>query len=448
MQVNRRTFIGGSAALAAVPVLPAGAAGSPATHRRRAPVAPIGRGGTPTAPSAVFDLARRISDGEALCFLDLAAFDQNLAQVLGVARRNGWAVRPALKSFQSPRFIAYCLQQLPEPRGMVFHLRTVDPILERAPAGTDLMLGYPPSFGELERFLATPPPKKAKPGHRTRILVDSIELLQRVIELAPTSRRGPRTEVALQLESGFFLSGFRDAGELRPALELLRKARDRVQLTAVMCYDGHAASQDEGAVRRVAVADAKRRFARWNEQLRAEAADLTDLSTLVRNGPASSTYRIWDGDPSPNEVSPGACLLFHGYITNDGQDNEGYAPTLLHTAPVCRLGGAPVVPITGEVRYSDKESVAVKGGAWPTNSGTVDQIVFPTGLEEDELSGGRGNNQSNFLMPPGLLERGDHLVLRPKHAGDGIDYFDTLVAIREGQVKRVWPTFRRPGATA
>lgn len=447
MHVSRRRFIQGGDALAAVPTRTDGSAQAAARTGRPAAV-PIGRGGRPTEPGAVFDLARRIGQGEALCFVDLAAFDHNLEQVLGVARRNGSAVRPALKSFESPRFVAYCLQQLPQPRGMVFHLRTVDAILERAPAGTDLMLGYPPSSGELARFLGTAPPRRAKRGHRVRILVDSLELLQRVVDLAPTSRRGPRTEVALQLESGFYLSGFRTADELRPALDLLRKARDRVELTAVLCYDGHAASQDEGSLRRVVVADAKKRFAAWNDQLRAEAADVADLATLVRNGPASSTYRIWDGDPSPNEISPGACLQFHGYITNDGQDNDGYVPTLLHAAPVCRLGGTPVVPITGEVRYSDKESVAVKGGAWPNNAGTVDQVVFPGGLEEDELSGGRGNNQSSFLMPPGLLKRGDYIVLRPKHAGDAIDYFDTLVAIREGEVKRVWPTFRRPGAAA
>lgn len=445
MQVSRRRFL--AAAAAAPVVVGSGPRSAEVYARRRAPVAPIGSGGRPTEPSAVFDLARRTGAGEALCLLDLAAFDHNLEQVLSVARGNDWAVRPALKSFQSPRFVAYCLQRLPQPRGMVFHLRTVDPILERAPAKTDLMLGYPPSTSELERFLGTAPPRRAKRGHRTRILVDSLELLQRVVDLAPSSRRG-MPEVALQLESGFYLSGFRTADELRPALELLRRSRDRVRLTAVMCYDGHAASQDEGSVRRVAVADAQRRFAAWNAQLRAEAGDVCDLATLVRNGPASSTYRIWNGSKEPNEISPGCCLLYHGYITADGQDNAGYLPTLLHAAPVCRLGGAPVVPLTGEVRYSDKESVAVKGGAWPNNSGALDDVVFPAGLEEDELSGGRGNNQSNFLMPPGLLKRGDYVVLRPRHAGDAIDYFDTVVAIREGTVRRVWPTFRRPGAPA
>jgi len=43
------------------------------------------------------------------------------------------------------------------------------------------------------------------------------------------------------------------------------------------------------------------------------------------------------------------------------------------------------------------------------------------------------------------LKRGDYIVFRPKHAGDGIDHFDALVVVREGLVKCVWPTTSRPG---
>ena len=173
--LDRRRFLAAGAAVAgaaaAAPIAEADAARKRRRKRRprrkkpaappARPLPPIGSGGRPTPPAKLAELASAVGGGEALTFLDLAAFDANLAIAANVARAEGWAIRPALKSFQSPQFIAYALERLPEPRGLVFHLRAVDDILAAAPAGTDLMLGYPPSLHELERFLATPPPRKA-----------------------------------------------------------------------------------------------------------------------------------------------------------------------------------------------------------------------------------------------------------------------------------------------
>ena len=451
--LDRRAFLGAAAAGAAGAAVAAGpiSEADAAKRKRRKrkprrkkkpaapparPLPPIGEGGTPTTPAALAAIAARSAQGDAVTFLDLAAFDANLAVVSEVARAEGWAIRPALKSFESPAFIGYALGRLPEPRGMVFHLRGVDEVLAEAPAGTDLMMGYPPSPPELERFLAARPPSKP---HRVRILVDSLELLEHAIRLAPSAKRP--FEVALQLESGFELSGLRTPAELDAALGRLRASG--LPLTAIVCYDGHAAFNPERAFRQTVKDDAQKRFAAWIAQLRAAGVD-TDR--LVRNGPASSTYKLWRGAKEPNEISPGAALLFHGYITEDGHDNEGLQPTLHHAAPVHRIG-PPYVPITGapDPQAQGRDGVSIKGGAWPNNSGSLASPVHPPGLENDELSGGGGNNQSNFYAPKGALKRGDYVVLRPKHAGDAIDYFDALAAVRDGSVRRVWPTVRRPG---
>lgn len=441
--LSRRELLASGAATAAAAALPGGAAAELARESANRPRPPIGRGGAPTSPATLARVARRIGRGDALTFLDLAAFDNNFRHIVSFAKEQNWAVRPALKSFQSPGFIAYTLRRLPQPRGMVFHLRAVDPILRAAPPGTDLMMGYPPSGPELAHFLRTRPPRGA-PRHRVRILVDSLELLRELARQAKTSRRPLPIEVALQLESGFYLSGLQTPAELREALRILRANRRRLKLTAVMCYDGHAAAQPPQAFRQVVVDDTRRRFQAWLDQLSAEGKGLYDRRTLVRNGPASSTYRLWAGSPQPNEISPGAGLLFHGYITEDGHDNAGLEPTLHHAAPVHRLAGPPRIPITGTPQPSDKESVSCKGGAWPNNSGSPAAVVHPPGLEEDELSGGRGNNQSNFLAPKGVLRRGDYIVFRPKHAGDAIDYFGGVAAIRNGRVRRYWQTLPRP----
>jgi hypothetical protein len=79
----------------------------------------------------------------------------------------------------------------------------------------------------------------------------------------------------------------------------------------------------------------------------------------------------------------------------------------------------PYVPITSvpDPQARGRDGVSIKGGAWPNNSGSLASPVHPPGLENDELSGGGGNNQSSFYAPKGSLKRGDYVVLRPKHAG-------------------------------
>lgn len=455
--LTRRGLIAGSAAAGVVAALPgtAGAAAKrkpkrcapvkrkPASTAVPAPEGPIGTRGRVTPLPELARIAGEENAGErALCLLDLAAFDANWDNVFGFATAQGWAVRPALKSFQSAAFAAYALGKLPQPRGMVFHLATVDPILAAAPPNTDLLMGYPPSLAELRAFLATPAP--ATP-HRLRILVDSIELLTELARLARDARRPLPLEVALQLESGFFLSGFDTPEALREALAILRRERERLKLTAVVVYDGHAAFNGAKPFRQAVVADTQRRWAAWMAQLAAEGSDLYDARTLVRNGPASSTYRLWAGSPLPSEVTPGAALFFHGYITGDGYENQTLVPTIHHAAAVHRISSPARVPITGAPQSGDSEAVATKGGAWPTSSGTPDAVVFPTGLEPDDLHGGRGNNQAHYLAPKGALRRGDYVISRPKHAGDAFDHFDEILAIREGRVVRRWKTISRPG---
>ena len=118
LAISRRRLIASSvtaaAGVAAGPVtLPVPALGAPA----RQPV-PIGAGGTPMTMAQLAAMARRLGGGYPILFCDLAAVDQIMATVTGFARRQGWAVRPALKTFRSPEFVAYLLRRLPEPRGL------------------------------------------------------------------------------------------------------------------------------------------------------------------------------------------------------------------------------------------------------------------------------------------------------------------------------------------
>jgi len=457
MEATRRgLLLGGAAAAAALPLAGLIDAEADAAQRRRRrkkkrprkrtpaarPLPPIGSGGALTPPSRLAQLAREVGDGEDVLFCDLAAVDRNLAVVTGFARSQGWDVRPALKSFQSPPLAAYLLERLPRPRGLVFQLRLVDEILGAAPEGTDLLQAYPPAIPELARYLATPRPR-APQRHRVRILVDSLPLLTELARLAPASKRGLPIDVVLQLEAGLELSGFRTPEELRAALDLLRRHRDTLRLTGFLAYDGHGTFRPDAAYRQRVADDARRRQAAWNAQLRAEAGDLIDPRDFIRNGPGSSTYQRHAGNPEITEVSPGVALVPHGYVTQDGFDNAGLVPVLHNAACVHRVA-VPTVPLVSapDPQGGGRDNVSCKGGGGNTP-------VFPAGLEPDTLSGNNGGyNQGHYYAPKGALRRGDHIVFRAREAGPTTDAHGALVAVREGMIRRVWPTQGRPGSAA
>lgn len=431
--LNRRQLFGtaalAGAAATAGPVIP------PATARPRAQSS-IGTGGTPTELTALAWLAARVGRGEPLVFCDLAAVDQNTRVILDWARQNDMAVRPALKAFQSPGLCAYILRQLPEPRGLLFHLRQAEEILAAAPPGTDLLMGYPPTVGQLEHYLGTGPPRRTI-RHKLRLLVDSVPLLERLAHLARNTRRSLPLDVAIEFDSGMGRGGVKSEAELTEVLRLLRANRRRLRLGATLCYDGHATLDGAQAYRRLVAQTSRERYRTYLDQLAEEGAGLYDDATLIRNGPASSNYRNWAGSTEANEISPGSAFLFAGYL--EAFDHDGLAPAITQASPVMRkTSDHPSVPYTQTTfPGAAQEEVVIEAGPWAGST-----IVRPGGMRTDRLSGGG----FALVAPKGAVELGDYVLMRPAQTGDGIDPFGTITAIREGQVVRRWPTLAHWGA--
>ncbi len=295
--------------------------------RRGSPVL-LGANGDAATNPTLARLARAHGSGEPLMFVDLAAVDRNARVIVTFARANGWAVRPALKAFQCPQLSAYILGRLPQPRGLVFHLRTVDQIMAHAPAGTDLLMGYPPTRGELRAYLnSAPPPGQRR--HRLTLLASSVELVAEMARRARTTRRALPLDVGLEFDSGEGRGGFHRSADIAAAIKLLRRHRDRLQLRAVVCYDGHAT-------------------------------------------------------------------------------------------------------LTGEEYF-------LKSSTWPDQGGTQPAFVYPAGVSDDLLEGGR----CMVTAPPHELDTEDYVLCWPNQSGDGIDYFGALHAVRGARLLDLWPTFTR-----
>jgi len=399
----------------------------------------LGSGGEPTRDRVLARLAREHGRGEPLMFVDLAAVDQNAKVVVEFAKAHHWAVRPALKVFQSPKLCAYIMGLLPEPRGLVFHLRTVDQIMSAAPAGTDLMMGYPPTPGELRAYLGSAPPRGQR-RHTLTLMASSMNILKEMARLAGTTSRRVPLNVCLEFDSGEGRGGFHRPADISAAIKLLRRERRVLRLRGVLCYDGHATVTAAEAWRQAVAKQASGYYARYLEQLHAEGSDLYNHATLFRNGPGSSNYRNWAGKPEINEISPGSAFVYAGYL-RAGFDTDGLAPALAQAAPVLKDVGPypkqlitlqPLPPITGEEYF-------LKGSTWPDQGGIQPAFVYPPGVQDDAPEGGR----AMVVAPPGELTTEDYVLCWPNQGGDGIDYFGAVHAVRNGRVVDVWPTFTR-----
>ena len=372
-------------------------------------------------------------------FVDLAAVDQNARVIVDFARAHRWAVRPALKVFQCPQLCAYIMGLLPEPRGLVFHLRTVDQIMRTAPAGTDLLMGYPPTRGELRAYLDSAPPRGQR-RHRLTLLASSVEILEEMARLARSTPRPVPLHVGLEFDSGEGRGGFHHPNQVSAAIKVLRRARRHLRLRAIVCYDGHATASPTESWRQFVAKQASGNYAGYLAQLHAEGADLYDPATLIRNGPGSANYRNWAGRPQINEISPGSAFVYAGYL-RAGFDTEGLAPALMQGAPVLKDVGPypstlftkePLPPIIGEEYF-------LKGSTWPDQAGIQPAFAYPRGVQDDQREGGR----CMVYAPPGELNTSDYVLCWPNQGGDGIDYFGALHAVRAGRVLDVWPTFTR-----
>ena len=403
----------------------------------------LGRGGNPMPPATVAAVAKQIGKGEPVAIVDLAAVDHNCNRLLAWSASNKIAWRPAYKTLRSPELLEYVLAKLDRPRVMIHHLRDLPQALTRVPAGTDFLMGYPPTVGELRHYLRSRPPRNER-RHKLRINIDGIKLLRasgRALEAHSAQAADRRRARDLQRRS---------TRRLRPRRRADRGAEDPAPGAA------STAPQRPDLLRRARRRGQRREAAPGRGPVRAEephpgpqvgdrsGARLRRHREARRNGPGSSNYTNWAGTTAANEFSAGSAVLFANYLDPYGDTAAGLAKALYMCAPVLRQpknvffdnGPFPIPAGT--------ELVFIKSGGWPTgNNPTLSKLVYPAGLLEGPVYG-RGSNASGLILArKGLLALGDYVVETPQQVMEGQDYFGGLYAVREGKVRALWPTVSR-----
>jgi D-serine deaminase-like pyridoxal phosphate-dependent protein len=393
--------------------------------------------------AAVAALAKQIGRGEPVAIVDLAAVDRNCEVLLRFSADSGIAWRPAYKTLQSPDLLAYVVSKIDRPRAMIHHLRTLPQAMARLPAGTDFLMGYPPTLGELEAYVLTPPARGA-PSYTLRIDVDSIDLLRVLDGLSRRSARRLPLDVVLEIED--FRGGIVPGPELAEALQIFRAAKDRLRLGALLCYDTLAVADGDPIVRKTAATLAQNRIREAKAQIAAQAADIVDVRRLIVNGPGSANYTNWSGSNTASEFSAGSAILYANYL-DKGYDTAGLHKALYLCSSVLRLPAHTTLGLPGRIPGTAQLAL-IKAGGWPTgNNPTLSALVYPPGLQESSVAGigyGRGANSSGMILAPtGSLALGDYVVETCQQVMEGQDYFGALHAAREGRVRAVWPTLSR-----
>lgn len=411
---------------------------------RPAPAPSLGSGGAPMGLAGVAALAKEIGRGEPVAIVDLAAVDRNCEALLGFARESGIAWRPAFKTLQASDLLEYVVGKLDRPRVLIHHLRNLPQAMTRLPAGTDFLMGYPPTLGELEAYLSTPPVRGERP-YTLRINIDSLELLRALEALSKRSARPHPIEVVLEIED--FRGGIVPGAELRAALEILRAAEDRLHVGALLCYDTLAAAEGDPAWRMAAANYAQNRIREARGQIAAEAPDVVDVAKLIVNGPGSANFRNWKDSGTANEFSAGSAVLFANYLDGAGYDTTGLHKALYLCAPVLRLPAHTILGLEASIP-NGLQLALIKAGGWPTgNNPTLSKMVHPPGLQESSVAGvgyGRGANSSGMVLAPtGALHLGDYVVETCQQVMEGQNFFGSLQAARDGRLRATWPALTR-----
>ncbi|WP_165492167.1 alanine racemase [Egibacter rhizosphaerae] len=445
--VPRRRFLAGAAAVAGS-ALTAGATPLVDPERNRArlsdPAAARVRAEAPTVLDELARLAGQAGEGEPCCLIDLGGVEHNLDALLRFAETHGWTLRPRLDVLGGPQPAARVLDALPEPRGLVRRLRDVAPTLEAAPEEADLIVAEAPTDRELARYLTTPP---TRANQRVRLSVGDLATLDTTIDLAHEAGTDEPVELCLELDSGAGRGGFREPQSVVAAAGRLRDAGEVVRCTALRARDTHARVTAASPVRTGIARDARARLRELRRLLVEAAGGAIDPDELVVGGPGSANYRNWAEGDELDEIHPGSAVVYSRWL-REGFDDDELVVALVVAAPVLGVVGAsPRVPLTDfSMPGSDREQLTLRGGSWPDARGEQPELLWPEGLDDDRLHGGRGEHTSAITAPAGRLERGDYVLMWPEDTDAAVGRFGSVIGVREGTVEDIWPTFTRWGA--
>jgi len=377
-------------------------------------------------------------------FVDLDAFWGNAGSLLTRAREK--PIRVATKSLRCRSLIEQILGRDRRFRGLMTF--TLAETLWLADRGfEDLLLAYPTT--DLDCLAELALRSVASPGTAPILMVDCVEHLD-LIESVLGAEAAP-ARLCLDLDAGWWAFGGRlKAGPRRSPVHSPDQAvalaeeidrRDKLELVALMAYEGQIAGVGDRVPRR----PLRSRSIRWMQQRsRAEIAErraevvakIREMAAIaIVNGGGTGSLDSTSAEEAVTEVTAGSGFFAPAQF--DSYSGFSLRPAAGYALPVVRRPGPGVVTALG-------------GGylaSGPMDAGRMPVPWLPEGLRFEKEEGA-GEVQTPLVgAAADRLRIGDKVYLRHAKAGELCERFGSLLLIEGDGIVDEVPTYRGEGQT-
>jgi len=383
-----------------------------------------------------------------LAFIDLDAFDANIAYVQDVIEGTKRTIRLGTKSIRCEPL----LKRIFERGGANFRgllTFTVEETAWLTEKGYDDMIVAYPTIQPSDMALMA---QMSKAGKKVILMVDSLQHLQALSKVGQTA--GVELLACIEVDMAYRLLGLqvahlglrrsplRTPGEV---LSLVRAAKDlpNVRINSIMGYEGHIAGTSDAvpgkklynALKHFIKQRSIREFSPRRDEV-VKALQAEGLTLEIINGGGSGSLVSTLTDPLVTEVTVGSgfycSALFHHF------KEVKYRPAAFFATQVVRIPAPGMVTCLG-------------GGytaSGPVGADKPPRPVLPVGLSYLPLEGA-GEVQTPLLLPKGCpkLELGDPVIFQHAKAGELCERFDHLALVQNGKVIERVATYRGEGQT-
>lgn len=380
-----------------------------------------------------------------LAFVDLDAFDANIAYVAATQKTSGKTVRVASKSIRSIDLLRRVFD-IGGPAYQGILAFTVEEAAFLVENGfDDIIVAYPsvqPSDLELMVSLT-------RAGIRLSLVIDSREQLEHM------SRYGREADITLAACLDIDMS-WRPLGKLAhlgvrrspvrqadEAVNLVRYAAElqNVTIAAVMGYEAQIASVNDAvpgkrlmnALLRVVKQRSMRELARRRARIVA-ALRTAGFDIRVINGGGSGSLAATGRDPSVTEVTAGSAFFAPGLFRHFHE--VSFQPAAFFALQIARIPAPGMVTCQGGGYIASGETDLNKR-PWP---------VMPSGLTYIGIEGA-GEVQTPLIIPPSCpaLSVGDPVFFQHAKAGELCERFNSLHLVQDGRRSGEVATYRGAG---
>jgi len=380
-----------------------------------------------------------------LAFVDLDAFDANIAYISRLVKDIGKTIRLGTKSLRCEAL----MRRIFERGGASFQgflTYTAEETAFLAEKGhNDFILAYPTvQPGDMALLV-----RLVQSGVRVACMVDCLEHLQALSQEG--ERAGVMLSACLEIDMAYRPLGLPlhlglRRSPLRSPQDALKLARQALQLPgvridALMGYEGHIAGVSDAvpgaALKNVLMQALKAASVRELTRRRGEvvqALHQEGLALRIVNGGGSGSLVTTLQDPCVTEATVGsgfyAPALFHHFV------QVVYQPSAYFALQVVRC------PAPG--------MIACQGGGYvasgPIEKDKAPLPVLPPGLHYLPLEGA-GEVSTPLILPKNCpdLRLGDPIFFQHAKAGELCERFDELILIQNGNIVGSAPTYRGEG---